>query len=160
MLSFIDWSWVTKSILAVPALVLMTVVMMLVQKKYGFGGEKFFFAWYIGIVIAFIFFANIEKDMSVAGLFSPLGVFFFVVLFGALVGAIVNVFIGQAIHEAPNPALVWAIIGINTPLSYIIVYKLADWFPDDFSTIEFNAYKFAGIILTVVGTALVMKPSN
>jgi hypothetical protein len=168
MLSFAtDWSWALKSILATLILALMTVGMMYTQKHYNYGGEKFLFAWYVGIALSFMFFAHLEtlvgtnpNNWNMSGLFDPFWVFVAVAVGGFVLGSVANIFLGQAIDAASNPGSVWAIIGANAPLSYVAVYWLAKAYPNDFPVIEFHAVNFAGILLILVGVVMVMyKPT-
>jgi len=161
MLNFAaDWSWVTKSIITTLILAGMTIIMMFMQQKYSYGGERFLFAWSAGFCLAFLMFGYSSESFEVSSLFMPFGAFAFVLIIGLTFGGVANIFLGQAIPAAPNPGAVWAIVASNAALSYVGVYFAAKAFPKSFPPIEFSIMNFTGVIVIIIGVVMVMQPSK
>lgn len=161
MLQFAEsWSWVVKTLVAVGLMAPLATLMVFFNKRFGLSGEAFFFAWIIGVAVAFICFAEMSSTLTTRNLVKPLLPFLMVLIMGVMLGGVANVFLAQAIPAASNPGLPWAIFSINTPIAYLLSYWMSKVSPANFPVVEFSWINFGGIIFLGVGLAMVMYKSG
>jgi len=161
MLQFAEsWSWVVKTLVAVGLMAPLATLMVFFNKRFGVSGEAFFFAWIVGVGVAFICFAETSSTISTRELVKPLMPFLVVLAMGVLLGGVANVFLAQSIPAAPNPGLPWAIFSINTPLAYLLSYWMSKVSPANFPPVEFSWINFGGIVFLGIGLVMVMYKSG
>lgn len=151
-----DWSWVTKTFIAMVFIAPLTILIVFMKYKFEVSGESFLLAWFTGVGVAFVLFVAASSTMSPRELIQPFMPFLFVVVLGIVFGGVANVFLAQSILAAPNPGLPWAIFSINTPISYLLAYVCARVFANHFPPMEFNWINLGGIIIIVAGLVMVM----
>jgi len=161
MLEFASaWSWWMKALIAVAFMAPVSILVVFFGKRYNLSSEAFFLAWLVGSALAFVWFAATSSTIAVASVFRPLGPFLAVVVLGVLLGGIANVLVAQSIPQAPNPALPWGIIAVNTPIAYICAVLFSSLAPRLFPPVSFSAINLLGIFVLVIGIIMTMyRPS-
>ncbi|MEM9336599.1 MAG: hypothetical protein AAGA35_01980 [Patescibacteria group bacterium] len=153
------WPWQLKSLASTIILAGFTVAMVWTAHRIpSFTAEKFLMSWYIGIVLAFTAFTWMSPQATVVGLFQPGWVFVVVVGLGLVFGGVANAWMAQSLAAAPNPGMVWAIIGANAPISYLALYWLGKKHPQGFPESDFGWINFVGVIVISVGLVMTMWP--
>ncbi len=155
-----SWPWTYKVLLAVMIGAPMSTLVVLFHKRYGLSAEAFYFAWAIGVIIAFLSFVGLSSTTSLREFVQPAVPFMVVVGLGIFIGGVCNVLMAQAVKAAPNPSLPSAIHSINVPLAYLIAYSLSRLSPNNFPLIKFNWINFGGIFVLIIGLVMVVHKSK
>lgn len=74
---------------------------------------------------------------------------------GALLGAAIQALVYTAINESPNPGLPISVANASAVAVFVLTPILAKVLPAYFKKAEWNAMTMTGVLLTVVGTALI-----
>jgi drug/metabolite transporter superfamily protein YnfA len=76
-------------------------------------------------------------------------------LLGLTFGATVNILIFRAVASAPNPGLPVAIANVASVGVFLVAALLARWAPNYFDSVKTDGWSFLGVVLTVIGAALI-----
>lgn len=148
-----DTSWILKILISAVLIAPFTTFIVFFNKQFGMRPEVFYVAWVLGNIIAFLVFAHMS---GVIGTFSALLVPFLAAMaLGICIGGTANLLYVQAVPHAPNPGLPLAFFSINIPLAYILSYSVSKILPNQLPHVEFNWMNFAGILIVVIGIAMI-----
>ena len=152
-------SWIWKSIIAMLLIVPLVLLAGFFRSNYGVKSEGVLFAWVAGVAVGII----CLSEFGVAGLnaknlyqpFWPLVCIFFI---GMISGTFANVFLIMAMFDpaVPNPAIPYAIFGINPAVAYLLTLGAALIFPQFFKGIEFRITDLLGVVLMVAGMTVLI----
>lgn len=144
-------NWVWQSVVAMLILSPIWVAIGFFDKNYQVKSDVFL-VWYFLVVSMFpIFFGN----LSAKSLMLPWKILFPVLIVGFF-GGVANILIFRAVAGAPNPGLPVAIGNGASIGSFLLVVLLSRLVPTHFNEVKFDAVSFLGIVLTFIGTAIVI----
>ena len=152
-LSFL--SWFQRSIIAMVVLIPLMVTIPLVQKHYGLSVESYFFSWFLGCGLGFFLLGWQAPSLDAKDLFTPVIPFAAVFVIGVLLGAPANILLVQAIPQAPNPALPFAIVNAAAVFAYGLSWVLGKISTEHFGEVELNWPRGIGVVLAVVAITLI-----
>ena len=158
MLAFAqDWSWVTKSFVAMFFIMPIMIGLPMVEHRYGVKTEGFFFAWFVGCFVGFIVLGKMSPTPLVEYIL-PIWPVVVVALVALVIGSVGNVLLIQAMSSkaAPNPALPFAIVNLAGTLAYITTWVGGRFLPTLFPALKFNMVNVGGLLLIAFGVALIM----
>lgn len=148
-----DTSWIIKILISAVLIAPFTTFIVFFNKQFGMRAEVFYLAWVLGTIIAFLAFVRISGVMGTIS--TPLVPFLVAMFLGILIGGVANLLYVQAIPHAPNPGLPLAFFSINIPLAYLLSYSASKIVPNQLPHVEFNWINFGGILVVVLGIAMI-----
>ncbi len=80
-----------------------------------------------------------------------------VFLLGATVGVILNTFYGQAVRDAPNPALAIAVINSSMVFAFLLAPLFHKIMPRSFPAVTMDWTGITGTILVLMGVVMISK---
>lgn len=148
------FGWFEKSFAAGLCAIPILLIVGVLDKHYNIPSVVTF-AWYgLGILLgfpAFLLSLNIVTPSQLA----PSLPLVLVALLGFVLGAAMNILMGIAIGDAPNAGLPSAVSHGSLTLTYLLAPALFGLFPSVFAVAEFSVQKFVGILIILIGAAIV-----
>ena len=144
-------NWLTQSFFAMLCLVPAWLTIGFFDKNYQIKSDVFLIWYLLGIVTTSIFFGGSTIDK----IFPSLKMVAVMMLIGMTIGATANILLFRAVSAAPNPGLAVAIGNTASVGVFLAALLLSRYAPNYFNEVKFDAQALVGIILTVVGAALI-----
>lgn len=158
-MNFANINWMWKSIAAMLLIVPLTLLAGFFRSNYGVKSEGVLFAWVAGVFAGIVLLSiNNIGGLNAKSLYQPLWPLIFIFICGAIFGTLANVFLISAMFDSAvsNPAIPYAIFGLNPAIAYVLTLLAALVLPQFFKNIEFSAYDFSGIVLVVAGMTMLI----
>jgi len=144
-------NWFTQSIVGLVFLTPAWLAIPFFEKNYGVPGNVFMVWYFLGCSIIVAAFGVPTWSALVPSV--PLVVA--LLLIGLTIGGIANMALFTAVTNAPNPGLPVAIANVASVTTFLLAGLLAQLAPAYFAQVRVDLQSFAGIVLVIVGAALI-----
>lgn len=153
----LEWSWITKTVISTISVIFAWLAIGFFQHHYQIRIE----------VISLWYFALTNWGMWLAlwglnlvprqDLIPPLVPLLLISLTGLVLGSITTILLFSAVADAPNAGLALSIHNTSSAFVALAMVFLAAKFPQYFPVSKMDLAQFGGIILILIGVALVIK---
>ena len=143
-------NWVIQSLAAMLILSPIWVAIGFFDKNFQVKPDVFLIWYFLGVVATTLFLGE-----SHAKSFMLPWKVLSLLLFVGFLGGVANILLFLAVAGAPNPGLPVAIGNGVSIGSFLLVLLFSRWAPSYFNEAKFDAISFLGVVLTVVGIAII-----
>lgn len=145
-------NWLGQSVVAMLCLVPAWLAIGFFDRNYQVRPDVFLIWYFLGIIITSVLFGGSSLNAVV-----PSGklVVVAILLIGFTIGAIANILLFRAVAGAPNPGLPVAIANVASVGVFLVAILLSRWAPNYFNAVKTDGWSFLGVVLTVIGAALI-----
>lgn len=143
-------SWLIQTLIAVVFLTPAWLAMPYFASRYGVSGAVFGVWYFLGAAISMAVF-GVPKG----ALIPSFGIVGSIFVIGLTIGGIANMALFTAVAGAPNPGLPVAIANLTSLTTFFAALALARIAPEHFTSGPLDLRAAAGIILIVIGAALI-----
>ena len=152
----INLGWLGKSITGMICIIPLMLMFNFFGKNYGVKPEALMFGWFLGTAIGIAISVWKFSIFDVNSLYTPFIPVLCIIFLGIFIGTPANIMIAQAVPEAPNPSLPFAIINTGSAFAYVLAPLMAIILPRHFDKMQFNLINFFGLVIIAIGIGLVM----
>lgn len=146
--------WVGMSLIAMVMIIPSWLGPGFFEKNFHIRPEVFMIWYFVGVVLgsfSFLTFRGISVVPSFPAWILILGI-------GLTLGSIVNILLFAAVPIAPNPGLPPAIVNVSSVGIFIAAFLLWRVLPAYFPKVQFDIYHLVGMLVTIGGLYLMVRP--
>lgn len=144
-------SWLTQSFTAMALLIPAWLAIGFFDRNYQIKPDIFIIWYFLGVGLNSLLFG--QSPMS--AVFPSWKLILIILIIGFTVGGVANVALFSAVSKAPNPGLPVAIANVASVGVFFVAALLYRYLPNYFNSVKIDIWALVGLLLTVVGTAII-----
>lgn len=151
-----EWHWLAKTLVSLALVIPAWLSIDFFKNNYGVKGETTLVWYFLGTVLGTVFLILLFGPAGTPTLFPSPVITFAIVAVGVLFGALANALLFSAMPFAPNSGLPIAIQGSSVAFVFLSSWLLGIFVPRYFRSVTGDIYQLGGILLVILGVAIII----